>query len=182
MKFKQLILLSSTLMLLASCTTEVGVDQPVSETVSSSPSVESPSAEVAAPTDPTAPASDMADAADTVLKSGSFIAGEVPTEGMAQVITENGERYLELDQSFTTSDRGPDLFVILHRSDDVLGSTEPPAYPLQEQDYVILGPLQEFSGAQRYPIPEDVNLDDYQSAVIWCRQFNATFGVAQFDS
>ncbi|MBD2080198.1 DM13 domain-containing protein [Leptolyngbya sp. FACHB-17] len=170
MKLKQLVILVGALILSVGCAREATVNRPVSEATSSSPS-----AEVAAPTDSTATAPDRAQ------KSGTFIAGEAPTQGRAQIVIENGERYLELDQSFKTSDRGPDLFVILHRSDDVLGSTKPPAYPLQKQDYAVLGPLQKTSGAQRYPIPQNVNLEDYKSAAIWCRQFNATFGVAKFD-
>ena len=170
MKFKQLIILSSTLFLSVSCASKTAINQPLSETASPVPN-----AAVAAPT--TSPIT----APTIATQYGTFVAGEVPTEGTAQIITKNGDRYLELDSSFKTSNQGPDLFVILHRSDDVLGSTEPPAYPLQEQDYVILGALQEFSGAQRYSIPENVNLDDYKSAVIWCRQFNATFGVATFN-
>lgn len=77
---------------------------------------------------------------------------------------------------------GPDLHVILHRSNDVLGSTKPPSYPLKEQVYVILGRLQKFSGAQRYPIADKINLTNYKSAAIWCRKFNATFGAAKLNS
>lgn len=170
MKFKQLIILTSTLFLSVSCASKTAINQPVSATASPVPS-----AAIVAPT-----ASPIS-APKTVTRSGTFVAGEAPTEGTAQIVTENGNSYLELDPSFKTSNQGPDLVVILHRSDDVLGSTEPPTYPLQAQDYVVLSPLQAFSGAQRYPIPEDINLDDYKSAVIWCRQFNATFGVATFD-
>ncbi|MBD2105189.1 DM13 domain-containing protein [Leptolyngbya sp. FACHB-261] len=171
MRFNQLIILVSTLILSIGCAREVAIDQPASEAANPSPS-----AEVTASTDPDTFAPEPA------AKSGTFVAGEAPTEGIAQIVAKDGERYLELNQAFKTSDQGPDLFVILHRSDDVLGSTQPPAYPLQEQDYVILGPLKSTTGAQRYPVPEDVNLEDYKSAVIWCRQFNATFGVAKFDS
>jgi hypothetical protein len=166
MKFTQLLIFASLLILPVSCT-EVA-EQPEA----ASPS---PEAEVTTTADAAAPAP------EATVKSGTFVAGEAPTAGIAQIVTENGASYLELDESFQTSDQGPDLFVILHRSDDVLATTEPPAYPLQEGDYVILGALEEFSGAQRYPIPEAVNLDDYKSAVIWCRQFNATFGVAKFE-
>lgn len=118
----------------------------------------------------------------TVIKSGTFVAGEHPTEGTARIVTRNGKPVIELDQAFKTFDMGPDLVVILHRSDDVLGSTKPPSYPLQEGDYVLLAPLQKFTGAQSYPIPENVNLVDYQSAVIWCRKFNATFGTARLSN
>ena len=114
----------------------------------------------------------------TILKSGTFTSGEHPTEGTVRLIRQDGKTYLELDQNFQTSDLGPDLVVILHRSYDVLGSTHPPAYPIAEPDYFILAPLSKFSGAQRYLIPQTVQLERYQSAAIWCRRFNATFGAA----
>ncbi len=43
---------------------------------------------------------------------------------------------------------------------------------------VDLGQIQAFKGGQRYPIPPNVNLDDYQSVVIWCRQFGALISPA----
>ncbi len=91
---------------------------------------------------------------------------------------QNNQRYLELDQTFATSTAGPDLVVILHRLADVIGSTTPPAFAINEGDYVLLAPLTNFTGAQRYAIPDDLNLADFKSAAIWCRQFNATFGAA----
>lgn len=116
------------------------------------------------------------------IKSGTFVAGEHATTGSARIISENGKNYLELDADFKTSNLGPDLYVILHRSDDVLASTQPPAYPLKAGDYVILGRLQNYSGAQRYVIASNIKLANYQSAVIWCRQFNATFGTAKLSN
>lgn len=116
------------------------------------------------------------------VKSGSFVSGEHPTQGTVRLVNENGKTFLELDQGFKTSNMGPDLVVILHRSSDVLGSTKPPAYALKEGDYTLLAPLQKFSGAQRYAIPATVNLSDYQSVAIWCRKFNATFGAAKLVS
>lgn len=115
-------------------------------------------------------------------KSGTFVSGEHPTQGTARIVMREGKPFLELDQTFRTSEMGPDLVVILHRSANVIGSTKPPAYPLKQGDYVILAPLQKFSGAQSYPIPENINLADYKSAAIWCRKFNATFGAAAFNS
>ncbi|XFA73507.1 DM13 domain-containing protein [Thermosynechococcaceae cyanobacterium Okahandja] len=113
-----------------------------------------------------------------VIQSGNFIAGEYATSGVARILGDSGQLLLELDQSFQTSPMGPDLVVVLHRSNDVIGSAQPPAFPLQEGDYVVLAALQSFSGQQRYPIPDTVNLDDYRSVAIWCRRFNATFGAA----
>lgn len=113
-----------------------------------------------------------------VIATGNFVAGEHPTKGSVQIINQNGKRFLQLDRQFETSTSGPDLVVVLHRSANVLGETKPPAYALQQGSYVILAPLKQFNGAQTYEIPADVNLDDYKSAAIWCRRFNATFGAA----
>lgn len=143
--------------------------------VPNSQSAESPTS----PTVTTAQSEAQSTTEQDAIKSGTFIAGEHATEGTVRIATQNGKPVLELDQAFKTFDMGPDLVVILHRSDDVLGSTKPPSYPLQKGDYVILAPLQNFSGAQTYSIPENINLEDYKSAVIWCRQFNATFGTAR---
>ncbi len=120
----------------------------------------------------------VANSPSSVLSSGTFVDGEHPTKGNVQIVMQNNDRYLELDQAFATSTAGPDLVVILHRSADVIGSTTPPAFPIQEGDYVFLAELTSYSGAQRYAIPDSVNLDDFQSVAIWCRRFNATFGAA----
>jgi hypothetical protein len=119
---------------------------------------------------------------NTNAKSGTFVAGEHSTEGTVRIVTEDGQSTLELDQAFKTSEMGPDLVVVLHRSDNVIGSTTPPAYPLKEGDYVVIAPLKKFSGTQSYKIPNDVNLENYKSVAIWCRKFNATFGAAKLET
>ncbi|NJR73373.1 MAG: DM13 domain-containing protein [Scytonema sp. CRU_2_7] len=118
----------------------------------------------------------------TAKKSGTFVSGEHTTQGTVSITTKNGKSFLELEKSFKTSNSGPDLVVILHRSDNVIGSTKPPSYPLKKGDYIILGRLQKFSGAQTYAIPNNINLAEYKSAVIWCRKFNATFGAAKLSN
>jgi hypothetical protein len=110
-------------------------------------------------------------AAQTVAGSGTFVQAEKPTQGNLRIVTVNGTRFLELDSSFKTSSDGPDLHVILYRDKAT------PA-KVQEGDYIVLGRLQKFDGAQRYSIPSGVNLADYGSVAIWCRMFNATFGYA----
>lgn len=115
------------------------------------------------------------------LKSGTFVRGEQPTRGGASIVTKNGRSFLQLDSSFKTSSQGPDLVVVLHRSGNVLGTTQAPNYALKRGDYLVLSRLKKYSGAQTYAIPANINLANYRSAVIWCRKFNATFGVARLD-
>jgi hypothetical protein len=112
------------------------------------------------------------------LKSGTFVRGEQPTSGGASIVTKNGRSFLQLDSAFKTSTQGPDLVVVLHRSGNVLGTTQAPNYALKGGDYVVLDRLKKYSGAQSYAIPGNINLANYRSAAIWCRKFNATFGVA----
>lgn len=175
MKLNQWILLSLAVVVFSGCAG--AVKNQVAE--SPSPATTTPTAP-AAPSEPLAQSTNVAQS--NVVRSGSFMSGEHPTQGTVRVITQNGKSFLELDQAFKTSSMGPDLVVILHRSSNVLGSTKPPAYPLKEGDYVLLAPLQKFTGAQRYAIPANVNLATYQSAAIWCRRFNATFGAATLTS
>jgi hypothetical protein len=118
-------------------------------------------------------------AAATTLKSGTFIRGEQATRGGASIVTKNGRSFLQLDSAFKTSNQGPDLVVVLHRSGNVLSTTPAPNYALKGGDYVVLAPLKKYSGAQSYAIPANINLANYRSAAIWCRKFNATFGVAK---
>lgn len=109
--------------------------------------------------------------ANTGSESGSFKAGEHPTKGKVSVITEQGKRYLKFDENFKT-DKGPDLFVILHRSD------APPISGIKEQDYVSVARLEKISGTQRYALPDNLKLTEFKSVAIWCKKFNATFGYA----
>ena len=102
--------------------------------------------------------------------SGSFVGVDHPTQGRVNIIEEDGIKYLELSSDFQT-DEGPALEVILHNSPTV-------GTKVQEGEYVNLGTLKAVSGSQRYQIPQDLNLDEYQSVAIWCQEFNVTFGYA----
>jgi Electron transfer DM13 len=112
------------------------------------------------------------------IKSGQFVRAEQATRGGASIVTKNGRSFLQLDSAFKTSSQGPDLVVILHRSRNVLSTTQAPNYALKGGDYIVLSRLKKYSGAQSYAIPANINLANYRSAAIWCRKFNATFGVA----
>ena len=111
-------------------------------------------------------------------RTGNFISGEHTTTGVASIVQENGTYFIELDQTFKTSSSGPDLFVILHRSPDILKITKPPAFGIAEGDFVTIAPLKSFNGKQRYEIPKNIQPDSFKSVLVWCRQYNATFGFA----
>lgn len=106
---------------------------------------------------------------EKTIVSGKFVASEHPTSGMAKVVAMNGKKYLKFSNTFK-SDSGPDLYVILHRQGT------PKDY--KKDNYVNLGRLQKVAGSQMYEIPADADISTFKSAVIWCRQFNATFGFA----
>ncbi|MDZ7957549.1 MAG: DM13 domain-containing protein [Aulosira sp. DedQUE10] len=171
MQFRHLLIASIASLIMVSCEGKVSKHQ---DTVNAS---------VSASSTPVKSLSQSANSQNlTANKSGNFISGEHTTQGTVRITTKDGKSSLELEQSFKTSDSGPDLVVVLHRSDNVLASTQPPSYPLKKGDYLILAPLKKYSGAQSYAIPNNINLADYQSVAIWCRKFNATFGVAHLSN
>lgn len=49
---------------------------------------------------------------------------------------------------------------------------------VQDTMFIDLGKLRAFEGSQRYEIPAGVNLEDYPSVVIWCRQFSVLISPA----
>ena len=112
------------------------------------------------------------DQTEKPIVSGNFVASEHPTTGMAQVIMMNGKNYLKFDGTFK-SDPGPDLYVLLHRQ------ATPKDY--KREDYINLGRLKKVTGSQMYAIPADIDVSTFKTAVIWCRQFNATFGFANLN-
>lgn len=116
----------------------------------------------------------VAQTQSVAIMSGTFVAAEKPTTGVARIVRQDGHHYLELDSAFSASDQGPDLHVLLEPS-----QKPPQTYQTQQSgSYVNLGKLQKFKGTQRYPIPDAINLSSFKSVSIWCRMANATFGYA----
>lgn len=109
--------------------------------------------------------------AQNMPAGAAFVGEDHPTTGSAQIVEIEGERYLEFDAAFRT-DAGPDLVVLLHKE------AVPTSY--SSENYINLGQVQRVAGKQRYAIPAEANLESIQSAVIWCRQFDVTFGYATF--
>ncbi|HEY9886783.1 MAG TPA: DM13 domain-containing protein [Candidatus Obscuribacterales bacterium] len=143
------------------------------------PAASVPATVTPTPTPAPAPAaaSEPAAIAQTLPRSGTFASGEHATAGGVTLVTTGGQSKLVFDAAFTTAN-GPDLVVVLHRSATLLQETSPPAYPLNEGDYVVIAPLAATNGTQEYLIPAEVNVDAFQAVAVWCQAFNATFGAA----
>ncbi len=116
----------------------------------------------------------VASKAKSVLASGNFVKQEKATTGKARIVNINGKRYLEFDKAFRSGE-GPDVKIILHRNSSI-------PLNIKEENYLTLAPIKSFKGAQRYAIPENINLADYKSVGIWCEEFNATFGYASLQN
>lgn len=104
------------------------------------------------------------------LAEGRLEAVAKRTSGAVQIEERADGRYLVFSGDFRTGS-GPDVLVLLHREG------APRSYGAD--DYVSLGLVQAFRGAQSYRLPDDLDLADFESVVLWCREFNVTFGAAR---
>jgi hypothetical protein len=97
---------------------------------------------------------------------GAFVSRDHPTTGQAVVLGNGtGQRFIRFEDFQT--DNGPDLAVYL------VNSTAAGV-----DDFIDLGKLKGNSGEQNYEIPTDVDLDLYDTVLIWCVRFSSPFGEA----
>lgn len=110
------------------------------------------------------------------LTTGSFDSrGRYTVTGTATIYeNEDGSRFLRLEDFETTN--GPDLFVYL----TVAGSADDDE--ALDEEFVNLGVLKGNIGNQNYDIDDDIDLDRYDTVVIWCRRFTVGFGAADLVS
>ncbi len=107
------------------------------------------------------------------LVEGTFIDRIHPGEGTAVVLTDGSDqRFLRFEEDFAI-DNGPDLDVYL-----VAGVPADGDAGLFDDDFVGLGDLKGNIGPQNYEIPADVDLDLYNTVVIWCVRFGVAFNAA----
>ncbi|MFT7475966.1 MAG: hypothetical protein ACI81L_002912 [Verrucomicrobiales bacterium] len=107
------------------------------------------------------------------LVEGSFIDRIHPGEGTAVVLGDgSAQRFLRFEEDFSV-DNGPDLEVYL-----VAGTNAEGDRGLFDDDFVSLGELTGNIGSQNYEIPPDVDLDVYNTVVIWCVRFSVAFNAA----
>ena len=103
------------------------------------------------------------------LAVGTFAGLAHEVSGRAIVLeTGEGTRYLRFEEFEV--ENGPDLRVYLSAA---------PGDGTYADDFVDLGALKGNIGDQNYEIPDSLDLDKHNSAVIWCRRFSVGFAVAE---
>lgn len=131
--------------------------------------------EEAMPTEEPSPAEEPAPetAEVTTVLQGSFIDRIHPAVGTASVLSDGSDQRFLRFEDFET-DNGPDLFVYL-TTEDAAGDNDQFG---ADGEFIDLGVLKGNVGDQNYEIPTDVDLDKYNTVVIWCRRFGVAFGAA----
>lgn len=107
------------------------------------------------------------------LVQGDFVDRSHPASGTAKVLNDGTEQRFLRFEDFET-DNGPDLNVYLTVAD---ADADAGAFGV-DGDYVDLGDLKGNIGPQNYEIPADVDLDQFDTVVIWCVRFGVAFGAA----
>jgi hypothetical protein len=108
-----------------------------------------------------------------VVATGTFIHAD-PSDpihyGKGKVTVYQNAVFLEPDFEVGP---GPAYHVYLVPKASIRRSSE-----VKDQMFVDLGGLRSFKGSQVYPIPGGVDLKNYPSVVIWCRQFSVLISPA----
>jgi len=103
-----------------------------------------------------------------LLQTGTFTDADNFHKGSGEahiVLLPDGQRIARFEDFRVTN--GPDLFVYLVKDVNNFDSGN-----------INLGALKGNVGNQNYAIPADVNLDEYDGIVIWCRAFSVLFSPA----
>ena len=100
-----------------------------------------------------------------------------PTSGRATIYGgAGGMQYLRLTD-FTTSN-GPDVHVVLARSDDTALGQD---IVTGQFDNIELGVLKGNQGDENYYLPASVDLKKYNVVVVYCERFHAIFGLGRLE-
>lgn len=107
------------------------------------------------------------------LASGNFSGVDSVHQGTGVVrVIRTGEetviRFTEFDVT-----NGPDLYVWLIKADGLESSSD-----VTSSEWVELGLLKGNVGDQNYDLPADVDILEFGSVAIWCKQFGVLFASA----
>jgi hypothetical protein len=125
--------------------------------------------------EPMPPEVDEAQEAGVIVTQfeGMFGARSHPGEGIAKVLNDGtDQRFLRFEEFAT--DNGPDLNVYLTTADADADAGDFGA----SGQFVDLGDLKGNVGEQNYEIPADVDLNEFDTVVVWCVRFGVAFTAA----
>lgn len=125
--------------------------------------------------EPMPPAVDEAQESGVIVTQfeGSFGPRSHPGEGVAKILNDGTEQRFLRFEEFAT-DNGPDLNVYLTTADADADAGDFGA----SGQFVDLGDLKGNVGEQNYEVPADVDLDEFDTVVIWCVRFGVAFAAA----
>ena len=133
--------------------------------------------EISVPLPTDAPVATEAPAPEIItLAEGSFISRSHGSEGIAIVLTDGSDQRFLRFEEFST-DNGPDLNVYLTTAD----ADAPEGDFNRPGEFIDLGDLKGNIGDQNYEIPADVDLERFDTVVVWCVRFSAAFTAADFN-
>ena len=114
--------------------------------------------------------------APELVKSGQFRDGDSFHKGSGDATIWNlgADGHVLRFEDFNVIN-GPDLRVLITTHEDPVGRSDVHA---DDVTYVELGKLKGNVGNQNYTIPDSVNVDDFNSVVIYCKPFQVVFSVA----
>lgn len=137
---------------------------PLARPAQTVPPTETPSA-------PSAPSPEPTPFAPRIVAGGSFEGADEFHfgQGMASIIETAPGAFTLRFEAFSVRN-GPDLYVYL--SSSRAGYTD---------DALELGTLKATDGAFGYALPDGIDPADFESAVIWCKQFAVQFAVAPLE-
>lgn len=122
--------------------------------------------------EPMPPEVDEAQEAGVIVTQfeGMFGARSHPGEGVVKVLNDGTEQRFLRFEEFAT-DNGPDLNVYLTTADADADAGDFGA----SGQFVDLGDLKGNIGEQNYEIPADVDLNEFDTVVVWCVRFGVAF-------
>lgn len=107
---------------------------------------------------------------------GNFHEVAHPAKGTATVYKLPDGKHILSFTDFEVSN-GPDVVVYLSSLEDANDNDT-----VKNSKFITLGSIKGNIGDQNYELPDDLDLNEYNSVVIWCKRFGVNFAVAPLKS
>ena len=116
--------------------------------------------------------------APSVVASGRFVDADAAHKGEGDALLyalPDGSHVIRFENFRVTN--GPDLYVYLAKHPSPASADD-----VTDGGYVSLGTLKGNVGNQNYVLPEDIDVSEYGSVVIWCQLFGVLFSPAALET